>query len=204
MQTFLTLLFSLFFLGCSVRGADALAEKFRAIADYRTIRADFIQTRFLKELDMKVAIEGEMICEKNGRIRWQVKSPFRSITLIGSRSLEHFDGETGKTVVMDSGRLPHGIDILRDCLSEWISGDPDRLSKRFELAEKDECTLRLLPKNAGLGKLFSAVEITAGKTFDSIDRIRIEEASGDLLEIRFLNVVKNPPMSEEIWKMPGK
>lgn len=204
MQTLLTLFLCLLFSIGYAQDAGALAEKFRAAADYRTVKADFLQTRFLKELEMKVEIRGEMVSEKNGRLRWQVDSPFRSVTLIGPQKLEHYDAGTGKTSVISASQLPPGVAILRDCLSEWISGDPDRMGKRFDLAEKDDHTLRLVPKDAGLKQFFLSVEITAGKDFATVERIRIEELSGDLLEIRFLNIVKDPPLTAEIWKIPGK
>ena len=202
MQTFLIGLLSVLFFCCSAQDVKTLAEKFRTAADYQAIRADFIQTRTLKELDMQVEIKGEMINERNGRLRWHVKVPFQSITLIGLQTLEHY--ESGKTVAVGIRQLPPGLAILRECFSEWISGDPDRLSKRFELAAKDDHTLRLIPKETGLKEFFRSVEIRADAAFSAVECIRIEESSGDLLEIRFRNVVKNPPLNEEIWKMPGK
>ena len=46
------------------------------------VSAGFVQTRHIKELDLDVVIRGRMISEKNGRLRWQVDSPARSVTVI--------------------------------------------------------------------------------------------------------------------------
>ena len=81
MQTVLILLLTALCLAGSAQNADELAGKFRTIADYQVIRADFVQIRRVAELDMQVEIKGEMTCEKNGRLRWQVKSPVRSYPL---------------------------------------------------------------------------------------------------------------------------
>ena len=201
MPAFLTLLLLAVSWVCSA-GTEELTQKFRALADYRTIRADFIQTRYLKELDMRVEIKGEMDCEKNGRLRWEVKSPVRSITIMGKTELRHLDIETGKRTAIQAQKFPW-LQILRDCLTDWISCDPDRLARRFELSVKDDHTLRLLPKETQLKQIFQSVEIRADLPFRTIEAIIIEEISGDRLEIRFLKVQKNPVLPEKLWRMPS-
>ena len=199
MPAFLTLL--LFFVSLlGFAGTEDLARKFRSIADYRTIRADFIQTRRLTELDMTIEIRGRMVCENSGRLRWQVDSPVRSVTVIGEKRLIHYDAETGKTSKIEQSKFPW-LKVLRDCLTDWISGDPDRLAKRFELAGKDERTLRLTPKEDGLKNLFRSAEIRADAKFTAIETITIEENSGDVLTIRFANVRKDPAgLTEKTWQ----
>ena len=187
--------------GVCAQSIDSLSARFRKIADYRTIRADFIQTRFLSELEMKIEIRGEMISEKNGRLRWLVRSPVKSISLIGADELKHWDGETGKLAVIQQSRFPW-LAVLRDCMNDWLSGDPERLRTGFELQVKDAHTLRLLPKAAQLKTIFKAVEIRADAKFDAIETITIEETSGDRLEIRFVSVRKNPVLTEKIWRLP--
>ena len=200
MQTFLILLLSVLALGCSAQNAGNPAGKFHAVADYRVIRAEFVQTRHLAELDMKVVFTGEMICEKNGRLRWQVKSPVRSITVISNSILKHYDGETGKISVIRQDRFPW-LEMLEKCMSDWISGDPAQLARRFELSAKDARTLRLLPKEPALKEIFKAAEIRAAARFDAVESISIEEKSGDRLEIRFRNIRKNPVLPESIWEL---
>ena len=204
MPAFLIILFSAICFRSFAQDADInkLAEKFRAISDYKAIRADFLQTRYLKDLDMHVKIHGEMICEKNGRLRWEVKSPIRSITIIGSTELKHFDRETGKTAMIQSDKIPW-LQILKNCMGDWISGDPDRLSRRFELLTKDDHTFRLFPKETQLKTIFKTVEIRADVQFRGIESITIEEKSGDQLEIRFIKVQKNPVLPEKLWQMPS-
>ncbi len=203
MQTFLILLFAALALGCSAQNAENPIEKFRTVADYQVIRADFVQTRKLAELDMKVVFTGEMVCEKNGRLRWQVKTPVRSITVIGENLLKHYDGETGKLAVIRQDRFPW-LEMLEKCMSDWISGDPARLARRFEISAKDARTLRLLPKEPALKEIFNAAEIRADARFGAIESIAIEERSGDRLEIRFQNIRKNPVLPESIWELPNR
>lgn len=179
----------------------SLTDRFRKAAEYQVIQADFVQTRHLAELDMKVEIRGEMVCEKNGRLRWQVKSPIKSITVIGQNELRHFDGETGKLAVINSAKFPW-LGVLRDCMTDWITADPERLHKRFKLEAKDSRTLRLQPENNQLRQIFTVVEIRLSADFNAIEQILIEESSGDRLTIRFGQVRKNPVLPEQIWQLP--
>ena len=201
MQNLLILLFAILALGCHAQNAEYLAKKFHTLADYKVIRADFIQTRRIAELDMQVKIEGNMVCEKNGRLRWQVTSPVSSVTVIGKDELRHFDAETGKMAVIRPDKFPW-MEILRSCMTDWLSGDPEQLARRFELSAKDDRTLRLIPKEMQLKQIFKSVEIRADGQFHAVEAIVIEEKSGDRLDIRFLNVRKNPVLSEKTWWLP--
>lgn len=192
----------LVFAACFSSAQDpSLTEKFRKTADYKVIRADFLQIRHLAELGMDVEIRGEMVCEKNGRLRWQVNSPIKSITVIKQNELRHLDWETGKLAVIDSGKFPW-LGVLRDCMTDWITADPDRLKQRFELVLKDGMTLRLLPKVDQVRQIFTAVEIRLSADSSAIEQILIEEKTGDRLTIRFSRVRKNPVLPERIWQLP--
>ena len=200
MQALVSVLVLLAVFVCSAQDT-VLADRFRKAADYRTIQADFVQTRHLTELGMNVEIRGGMVCEKNGRLRWQVKSPIKSITVIERNELRHFDGETGKLAVIDSAKFPW-LGVLRDCMTDWIAADPGRLRQRFKLETKDCRTLRLLPKVDQLRQIFTAVEIRLSADSSAIEQILIEEKSGDRLTIRFSRVRKNPVLPEQIWQLP--
>ncbi len=202
MPAFLILLFCVFALSCAGQSVNELAEKFRAFSSGKGIRAEFVQTRHLNDLDMQVKIQGEMVCEKNGRLRWEVKTPVRSITIIGPDKLRHCDLETGKTAVIPADKIPW-LQLLKECMTDWISGDPDQLKTRFELKAKDSHTLRLLPKTAQLRPVIKTVEIRADATFRAIESILIEEVSGDRLEIRFVKVQKDPVLPEKLWQIPS-
>ena len=205
MPAFLTA-FVLFLAGLSVCSAQSRSETdlltgFRALADYKIIRADFVQTRHVAELDMKIEIKGEMICENGGRLRWQVNSPVCSVSVIDKEQIRYFDAEAGKTLVIQQSRFPW-LKVLRECLADWISGDPERLGRRFERMVLPPRTLRLLPKESTLKQIFKSVEIRANPEFNAIETIVIEELSGYRLEIRFVKVQKNPVLPYQIWRMP--
>ena len=172
-------------------------------ASCRVVAADFVQIRRLAELDMEVRIKGNMVSELDGRLRWQVDAPVRSVTVIDREKLTHFDGENGKLAVLEQEKFPW-LKMLRSALDDWLSGDPERLARRFDVGSPRPDTLHLVPRDAALRKLCQSVDITLAESGDAIRLIRITEVGGDTLEIRFFEVVNDPALPPDIWRMPPR
>ena len=169
----------------------------------KTIAADFVQTRKIPELDMDIRITGSMVCELDKRLRWQVDSPVRSVTVIDREKLTHYDGETKNLAVIKQETLPW-LKALRDSLDDWLSGDRKRLEQRFLLSVPRPGTLRLEPRDAVQKKLYRSVEIELAGDKRSIAKIIISESGGNLLEIAFRNVRNDPVPSPDTWVMPPR
>lgn len=167
----------------------------------RVLAADFVQTRQLAGMDMAVKITGRMVCERGGRLRWQVVSPMRSVTVIEPDKLTHFDGETGKLAVVPKTAFPW-LKLLRDSLDDWLSGDPKRLAGKFETASPEPGVLVLSPRDPEIRKLYRRAVIRFAPDGETVNSIRIEEPSGDVLSIGFSQVRKDPALPETIWRMP--
>jgi len=192
-------MFALLFSALAVSAAEtpALPEK----VSYRVISADFVQIRRLADLDMEVRITGSMVSELNGRLRWQVNTPVRSVTVIDREKLTHYDGETKKLAVIRQETFPW-LRILRDSLDDWLSGDRARLTGRFLVSTPRPRTVRLVPRDSEQKKLFGSVELDFAEKDDLVTAVRIEESSGEKLEIRFSQLRRDPQLPQKIWQMP--
>ena len=195
LMTMFALLFSA--LAVSAGETPALPEK----VSYRVIAADFVQIRRLADLDMEVRITGRMVSELDGRLRWQVDTPVRSVTVIDREKLTHYDGETKKLSVIRQETFPW-LRILRDSLADWLSGDRARLTGRFLVSVPRSRTVRLVPRDREQKKLFGSVELDFAEKEDLVTAVRIEESSGEKLEIRFSQLRRDPPLPRKIWQMP--
>lgn len=186
----------------SAQTPDA-ANQAMKLARHRVVAAKFVQIRHLAELDMDVSSRGAMVSELDGRLRWQVDSPVKSVTLIDREKLTHYDVSTDTVAVIEQEKFPW-LKLLRDTLDDWLSGDPERLAKRFEVTFPKPRTLHLVPHDAGLKKLCPGVDITIAPDGDAISLIRITEDGGDTLELRFSEVVNDPELPPDIWRMPPR
>ena len=188
--------------GAAAQPPEAAAGMLR-LARHRVVAADFVQIRRLADLDMEVKITGNMVSELDGRLRWQVDSPVRSVTVIDREKLVHFDGETKRLTEIRQDAFPW-LRILRDSLDDWLSGDRERLAGRFLVTEPRARTMRLEPRDAAQKRLYRSVEIELAETGGTIAAIRIEENAGDRLEIRFSRVRHDPELAPDIWRMPPR
>jgi len=172
-------------------------------APCRVVSADFVQIRHLAELGMEVRIKGRMVSELDGRLRWQVDAPVRSVTVIDREKLTHYDGETKKLSVIRQETFPW-LGILRDSLDDWLSGDRERLKRRFQVSAPRPRIVRLVPCDSAQKKLFRCVELEFAEKGELITVIRIEESTGDKLEIRFSHLRRDPRLSQDLWRMPPR
>ena len=189
-------------LAAAAQSPDAGAKMLK-LSRHRVVAAKFVQIRRIAELDMEVRSTGSMVSELDGRLRWQVDSPVRSVTLIDREKLTHFDGDTGKVAVIEQEKFPW-LKMLRGALDDWLSGDPKRIAERFDVTVPRPDVLHLVPRDAMLKKLCRSVDITIAASGDAISSIRIEEQSGDTLEFRFSEVVNDPQLPPDIWRMPPR
>ena len=197
-----TLLLCLFALTAAAQTPDAGAKMLK-LSRHRVVAAKFVQIRRIAELDMEVRSTGSMVSELDGRLRWQVETPVRSVTVIDREKLTHFDGDTGETAVIDREKFPW-LKMLRDALDDWLSGDPERIAGHFDVTTPRPDTLHLVPRDAMLKKLCKSVDITIAESGDAISSIRIAEEGGDTLELRFSEVVNDPQLPPDVWRMPPR
>lgn len=178
-------------------------SKMLKLSRHRVVAAKFVQIRRIAELDMEVRATGSMVSELDGRLRWQVDAPAKSVTVIDREKLTHFDGGSGKTSVLAHDNFPW-LKMLRNALDDWLSGDPARIAERFDVTAPRPDTLHLVPRDAALKNLCRSVDITIAPGGDAIRSIRIAESGGDTLEIRFSEVVNNPQLPPDTWRMPPR
>ena len=183
--------------GTGVRTIPAAAARPKVVA------ADFVQIRHLRELDMDVESRGSMVCELDGRLRWQIDDPVKSVTVIDRERLTHFDAETGKIAVIEQSNFPW-LKVLRESMDDWLSGDGRRLERRFAVTSPRPDTLLLVPRGGELKELCRSVEIVFSPDGGVIRAIRIAECGGDSLDIRFSRVVHDPKPAPGIWQLPPR
>lgn len=184
-------------------GADELGDLVLRLAPMHSKRyttADFIQTRRIKAMDMTLEIKGSMVCERNGRLRWQTDTPLKTVTVIDSQKLTHFDAETGKVVTLDTAKLKQMSDLLNN-LAAWMSGDLGRI-KQFcavKITGKNSIYLTPLAENSDLQ--FKSCNISFQPDFRGMEKIIIVEPSGDVLEIKFFNQILSDKVDSRVWSV---
>ena len=185
----------------SMADDDALkmfSERLAPLAEIRTVQADYIQTRKIKSLDLSLKITGAMALEKNGRLFWHAKSPLSCISIISEDSLRQWDAETGKVITISATRFPW-LKFIYSSMSEWMSGDLEKLKNNFQIEVKDDYTLVLVPQQKMFAEFIAKAEIKFSPKYDSIAEMTFFERNGDVLHFEYNNTFVNQNIPEEKW-----
>ena len=154
------------------------------------LRADFRQDRFLKVLGRPLVSRGKLVFVAGDGVLWQVEDPHEVTFLIRPDAVIEWEGEgTPRRVGMSANPA---FRLLTDMLLGVLAGDSSVLQKAFEAEALPADTgwrLRLHPKTGDLSAAVAVIEI-AGGAF--VEKVRVEEATGDALDFSFSGFSMTP------------
>jgi hypothetical protein len=138
----------------------------------------FHQTKHLKDVAISLESDGELTVIFPKRVIWKVIHPSPlTVSLEGAQlEITAKDGETNKINVEGEGRE------AMKALVAWLKLDPDELYNSYRITRIDKNdTYRFEPKAPGPIAALQ-MQVRAGSHIEKLD---LEERSGDRLEIRF-------------------
>jgi outer membrane lipoprotein-sorting protein len=176
----------------------SLKEAFRNI---RSVKADFLQKRFLQILTKPLLSEGRLFFYGPDSLRWEYLSPLRSVTLQKGNTIQIFNFSEGvwkpeMTQAIESRRM-----VLAE-ISQWFQGRFDE-SKTFKHVYSPGPPARvMMVPGEGINRFIQRIEIILSVRPGVIDRVEIEEPGGSRTSIEFRNVEINSSFSSEVFEKP--
>ena len=99
------------------------------IANFRTLRTKFVQTKHLKAFKKPMVLNGELCLDRPGkRFAWHVEKPLQYSCIIANGKLTQWDADSGKTVSVPFSKYPM-LEMLSDAMTAFASGDVKSLEK---------------------------------------------------------------------------
>ena len=167
----------------------------------QTIQSDFVQTREMPALEMKLESTGRLAFDAAAqRLLWRVETPLPCAFRLQDGKLTQWDGEKGEVLTISAAKLPW-LKLLQERLGQWLSGDLPALRKEAAVALVAANRVRLTPNGGVLALIAAAVEIEFSDDLSRVTQIRLEEKSGDRLTIRFRNAILNQPIPAAAWEL---
>jgi len=167
----------------------------------QTIQSDFVQTREMPALEMKLESTGRLAFDAAAqRLLWRVETPLPCAFRLQDGKLTQWDGEKGEVLTISAAKLPW-LKLLQERLAQWLSGDLPALRKEAAVALVAANRVRLTPNGGVLALIAAAVEIEFSDDLSRVTQIRLEEKSGDRLTIRFRNAILNQPIPAAAWEL---
>ena len=163
------------------------------LKDAAVVHLDFSQTRTLAALSRPLTASGSMVLARDLGVIWALKRP---------TALTYVMGPKGLMVVSADGRKDHKnsreapvVAQLGRVFSSLIQGDLTGLEEFFTVTGKgtpQKWEVLLIPKPQTAAFL-KKVQLNGGRC---IDRIRIDEAGGDRMELVFDHQRVDAPLTE--------
>jgi outer membrane lipoprotein-sorting protein len=177
---------------------SSLKEAFR---DIRSVKADFLQKRFLQILTKPLLSEGKLFFNTPDSVRWEYFGPLRSVMLQKGSTIQVYNFSDGKwkpeiTQAVEARRM-----VLAE-ISQWFQGRFDE-SKAFKHTYSPGPPERiLLVPGEGVNRFIQRIEIVLSPRPGVIDRVEIEEPGGSRTLIEFRNVEINSRFPSEVFEKP--
>ena len=177
---------------------NSLKEAFRNI---RSVKADFLQKRFLQILTKPLLSEGKLFFYTPDSLRWEYLSPLRSVMLQKGGTIQIYNFSEGvwkpeMTQAVEARRM-----VLAE-ISQWFQGRFDQ-SKGFKhVYSPGPPACVILVPGEGINRFIQRIEILLSAKPGVIDRVEIEEPGGSRTSIQFKNVEINSSFSSEVFEKP--
>jgi outer membrane lipoprotein-sorting protein len=176
----------------------SLKEASRGI---RSVKAEFLQRRFLQILTKPLFSEGRLFFYAPDSLRWEYFSPLRSVMLRKGNNIKTYNFSNG----VWKPEMPQAVESRRMVLEEishWFQArfDESRAFKHFYFPGPPERVV--LVSNEGINRFINRIEIVLSARPGVIDRVEIEEPGGSRTSIEFKNVEINSSFSSEVFERP--
>lgn len=204
MRRTLIALFFLFFMPMSIVFlAEAMEEKVsettsvsellsrlgKNISTFKSLKTEFIQEKDLAMFKNKINIKGRIYIQKPNKLAWHVDKPMRYSVLITDKVIRQWDGETNSVQEISLSKNPVFQNVVNQ-MTVWFSGDYSSLlvDNEAHLLRSAPIVIDFVPNKTNIArKVIKSVTITFREDEKYIERIKIQEISGDVTTIIFVN-----------------
>jgi len=188
-------------LSAAVGSSQDWASLKEASRNIRSVKAEFLQKRYLQILTKPLLSEGRFYYHIPDSLRWEYLSPLRSVMLQkgGTIQIYHFSEGAWKpemTQAVESRRM-----VLVE-ISQWFQGRFDESKVFRSLYSPGPPARVILTPKEGINRFIQRIEIVLSARPGVIDRVEIEEPGGSRTSIEFRNVEINSSLPSEIFEKP--
>lgn len=172
------------------QGDAALAQIQKMVARPPIMCGDFEQQKTLVGLKRPVKSTGRFCALTEKGVLWNTLTPFASTLKLSREEIVQSQGD--RVTSRLSAREEPTVGVISDLLFSVLAGDFDRLRASFKVdatAQANTWHARLVPKESGMKRVISAIELNGG---DFVRQITMMEASGDRTVISFTNIATGP------------
>ncbi len=170
--------------GADSQEEPALQQELKAV-QLRSVQSDFIQEKNLKILARPIISSGTFTFQAPLSLRWEYRTPIRSVLLMHSGKIKKFMERDG-VLVEDKGMQLDAMQVVLSEISNWLDG---RFTDNamFTVSFPDKKSVLLAPKEQGLAALISSIELKLADQAGLLDQVIIFEGPDSSTILTFSN-----------------
>ena len=172
----------------------------RESARIKTLKADFIQKKFMKILTRPLVSEGIFYFAAPDALRWEYFKPLKSVVIAHQGNTRRYIYADGKMVEDKSG----GVQAMKIVLNEvggWMSGKFDRNpSFKATISKKENTVVTLTPVEEKMKGMIERIEITLASKAGIVKSVKIIEGADNFTQINFNNVKINETLNASVFQ----
>ncbi len=177
------------------------AESWAAISEnagrLKSVRAEFIQETHLKILARPIISKGIFIFQRPDSLRWEYKSPIRSLTLMHDGRIKKYIQKDGK-LVEEHGASLESMQVVLQEITHWLKGrftdDPT-----FKVKLENDNRVIFTPRNKAIAKLINRIELKLSNLPSLMDSVTIYEGPASFTRLTFSQAKINQAVKESVF-----
>ncbi len=170
------------------------------VSAVKSIQCEFQQVKSVSLLNDKIVSKGKMYFS-NGKLRWEYTTPYSYIFIVnGQEVLIKSNDKTRKIDAQSSQMFKKIAQLIANTVSGAnLSQNSDFTVEMYTLGTK--YVAKLIPKQAKMKKMFNGITLYFNDNKNLVEKIEINEASGDKTTITILNPKTNLKISDSIFSI---
>jgi outer membrane lipoprotein-sorting protein len=198
---FITTLITMGLIFAEMASAQDWASLKGTFMNIRSVKAEFLQKRYLKILTKPLLSEGKLFFYIPDSLRWEYLNPLRTVMLQKENSIQIYNFSEGAWKP-EMGQAVEARRMVLAEISQWFQGRFDE-SKIFKHVYSPGPPARVtMVPGEGINRFIQRIEIVLSAKPGVIDRVEIEEDGGSRTSIEFRNVEINSSFSSEVFEKP--
>jgi len=180
--------------------ADSFEQLRKDSANIKTIKARFVQKKFMKILTKPLISEGRFYYVAPDSFRWEYLKPLRSAVIAYKGDTRRYVVSGGKMIEDKAGGM-QAMKIVLGEVTGWMSGKFDQNpSFAATLKEGTNTQITLTPVGKSMSGMIEKIEITVSKKAAAVKSVKIIENANAFTQIDFSDMEVNKVISDKTFQ----
>jgi outer membrane lipoprotein-sorting protein len=163
----------------------------------KAVQADFIQEKHLKILARPIISKGLFIFQSPDSLRWEYKSPVKSLLLMHNGKSKKYIQRNGK-LVEEHGINLESMQIILQEITNWLNGHFTD-NPTFNASLENDHQIVFTPKDQAISRLINRIELKLSDQPGLLDSVTIFEGAASFTKLTFTNAEINPELKSSLF-----